>query len=110
MVVVNTDLYVQSKWTLHAGNQPHLEAQQCFKLAHSLTVSSCLVIYVLCVSVVLFKLIDLFAAVSLQRYAVPTSSVLLIYSVSIRLGKPAAYTALHLSTEHILRQYCTCCG
>lgn len=104
MVVVNKDLRLQSKWTLHAGNQPHLEAQQCFKPARSLTASfsSCLLIYAVCVSVVLFKLIDLFTAVSLQLYARPTSSVLLICSVSIRPGKPAAYSPAASC------QYCTC--
>lgn len=50
-------------------------------------------------SAVLFKLIDVFAMVSLQHCARPTSSVLLIYGVSIRPGKSAA---LHLSQECIL--------
>lgn len=75
----------------------------CFKLADFLTVSSssCLLIYICCVSVVLLKLIDSFTTVSLQHYARPTSSVLLIHSVLNALASLQP-PALHVSPECIL--------
>lgn len=106
VVVVNTDLHLLSKHTLQAGNQLFFRS---FKSSPPLTASfsSCLLIYVLCVCVLLFKLIDLFAVVSLQHYARATSSVLLIYSVSIRPGKPAALQPCIFLRSSFCR-YCTC--
>lgn len=54
-------------------------------------------------SVVLFELIDLFAVVSLQHYARPTSSVFVIYGTLSPLGLTSLQpTALRLSQECML--------
>lgn len=55
----------------------YLKVLRCFKPADSnIFFSSCLLVYMLCVSIVLFKRIDLFAVESLQHSARPASTVL----------------------------------
>lgn len=79
-------------------NQPHLQAQQFFKLALALNLFLILFLNrnTLCLS--LFS--SWFAVVSLQHYGRQTSSVLPINSVSIRPGKPAACSPASFSREH----------
>lgn len=52
-------------------------------------------VYMLCVSIIPFRLIDLFAVVPLQHYAGPASSVSLRYSVSIRpVYNPVSFSGM----------------